>query len=287
MAVTTTSFSIVDRCTLIYNALVLGFILLFHSRIPSWPLLTVSNFVVIAYILLVVYGVGDHPSTVARLVRHLYPTVFFAIMYGQTEYLNRLVFPEFLDPLFQRMEAGVFGLQPAQVLAQWFPQKWLAEYMHFAYFSYYPLFIGLGAFLLLRRGRRPFFDFMFSMCATMYTCYVIYIFLPVLGGRSFNMGDAPGNGPFTAVMGLIYHCLEVEGAAFPSSHVAIATVVLYYTFRYARPAAWVLTFLIISLMVSTVYCRYHYAIDVLAGLATAALLIPLWRRINPVLKEAP
>ncbi|MCX6995564.1 MAG: phosphatase PAP2 family protein [Kiritimatiellaeota bacterium] len=101
------------------------------------------------------------------------------------------------------------------------------------------------------------------------------------------MGDAPGGGPFTATMGLIYHCLEVEGAAFPSSHVAIATVILYYTFRYARPAAWVLTPLIVSLMVATVYCRYHYAIDVLAGLATAALLIPLWRRINPVSRLNP
>ena len=40
----------------------------------------------------------------------------------------------------------------------------------------------------------------------------------------------------------------------------------------------------ISLIVATVYCRYHYAIDVLAGLATTAILIPLWHRINPALR---
>jgi membrane-associated phospholipid phosphatase len=81
----------------------------------------------------------------------------------------------------------------------------------------------------------------------------------------------------------IYRHLESDGAAFPSSHVALAALVLYYTVRYARSAAWVVGPLVISLIVATVYCRYHYAIDVLAGLAMASLLIPLWRRINPVL----
>ena len=81
-------------------------------------------------------------------------------------------------------------------------------------------------------------------------------------------------------MAWIYRHLEVAGAAFPSSHVAIAALVLYYTMRYARSAAWVVGPLVLSLIVSTVYCRYHYAIDVLAGLATTAILLPLWRRIN-------
>lgn len=59
---------------------------------------------------------------------------------------------------------------------------------------------------------------------------------------------------------------------------AIAALVLYYTARYARPAVWVVAPLVISLALATVYCRYHYAIDVVAGLATTAILVPLWRR---------
>jgi membrane-associated phospholipid phosphatase len=38
-------------------------------------------------------------------------------------------------------------------------------------------------------------------------------------------------------------------------------------------------------MVATVYCRYHYAIDVLAGLATAMIVITLCRTINPDLQR--
>ena len=81
----------------------------------------------------------------------------------------------------------------------------------------------------------------------------------------------------------MFRHFEIGGAAFPSSHVAVATLVLYYTVRYARSAAWFVGPLVLSLILSTVYCGYHYAIDVLAGLATVALLLPLWRRINPAL----
>ena len=278
-------FNIIDRCTFGYNVLVVCLILLFHSRIPDWPLRLLPNVAMMAVVLLMVYALRERTAVVARLARYLYPTVLFAAMYSQTGTINHIVFPEFLDPLFQRMEAGLFGVQPAVMLAQWFPQLWLAEYLHFAYFSYYLLFVGLGAFLYLRRPPAQFFDYMFALCATMYTCYVIFILLPVIGARSFNLDDAPGNGPFTAVMNVIYRHGEIEGAAFPSSHVAIAAVVLYYAFRYARPSVWVLGPVIVSLMVATVYCRYHYAVDVLAGLALAAALIPLWRKINPHVRE--
>ena len=62
------------------------------------------------------------------------------------------------------------------------------------------------------------------------------------------------------------------------------TIVDHCAFACARSTAWVVGPLVISLIVSTVCCRYHYAIDVLTGIATAAILIPVWRRINPALR---
>jgi len=279
------SLNIVDHCTFAYNGVVLALVLLFHSRIPQWRLLILPNIIAIAVVLLLALVVGDRAALVPRLVRNLAPLGFFLAMYIQIGSINHIVFPDFLDPLFIRIEENIFGFQPAVVFAQRFPQNWIAEYMHFAYATYYLLFPGLGAFLYLRREKPAFLDYMFSLCATMYVCLLTYILLPVRGAVSFGLGDAPESAslPFTAAMAWIYRHLETEGAAFPSSHVAIATLVLYYTVRYARSAAWVVGPLVISLITATVYCRYHYAIDVLAGLATAAILIPLWRRINPAL----
>lgn len=286
MAVKVGSLNIIDYCTFAYNGMVIAIVLLFHSRIPQWHLMILLNLIAIAVILLLALVVGDRAALVPRLIRNLSPLGFFLPLYAQTGIINHIVFPGFLDPLFIQIEENIFGFQPAVIFAQRFPQSWLAEYMHFAYASYYLLFPGLGIFLYLRREKSAFQDYMFSLCATIYVCFLMYIFLPVRGAISFGLGNATESAslPFTAVMAWLYRNLEVEGAAFPSSHVAIAALVLYYTVRYARSAAWGVGPLVISLIVATVYCRYHYAIDVLAGLATATILIPLWRQINPALR---
>ena len=83
------------------------------------------------------------------------------------------------------------------------------------------------------------------------------------------------DGPFHKLMGMIYHYFETDGAAFPSSHVAIALVTVYFSFCYLRRIRWFHLVMAILLCLSTVYCRYHYAVDVLGGALTAAVLLPL------------
>jgi len=285
MAVRRTPLNVVDGCTLAYNAWVLAFILAFRSSIPAWQAQASLSLAMIVAGLLI--AIRDRAWLPWRLIRSFYPLVFLLFMYEQTGRINHVIVPGFLDTGFQRLEGALFGIQPAVALARWFPQPWLAEYMHFAYATYYGLFTGMGIFLFFRRGPTAFADYMLSLCGTFYVCYLTYVFLPVRGAASYGLDSFQITGPFTRLMAAIYGSFEIEGAAFPSSHVAIATVVLYYTFRYARRAAWGIGPIVISLMVATVYCRYHYAIDVLAGVATAAVLIPLWRRLNPALRQEP
>ena len=280
------SLNIIDRCSLAYNAVVVLLVLLFYSRISHWYLHVLLNVAMIATVLLVVFVIGDRTALAARLLRNLYPIALFLPLYEQTGFLNRIVIPELLNPFVRQVEESIFGFQPVVAFAQKFPQKWFAEYMYFAYSTYYLLFPGLGIFLCLRRTKMEVLDYMFSLCGVMYVSYLFYIFLPVSAPCfEIEIGSAPGSGPFTWIMGWIYRHLEGRGAAFPSSHVAVAAVVLYYAFRYARTALWVVAPLVVSLMAATVYCRYHYAIDVLAGLAMAMVLIPLCRRINPDLQR--
>lgn len=283
----TTALNVVDRATLIYNVLVAVLILALHNGIPHWQLWLLANLLMIAVVFLMARVVGRCENTLVQLVRHAYPMVLFFLAYEQTGHINRGLFPDLLDPEFQHFEDLAFGAQPAVLLCQMFPQRWLAEYMQFAYFSYYLLFLCLGGFLFLCRDRRAFLDYLLALCGTMYVCYIIFILLPVQGAAYYGLPTPTGGGPFSAFMGLLYEHCEIEGAAFPSSHVAIASVVLYYTWRYARRAVWVIGPLVVSLIIATVFCRYHYAIDVLAGIVTAAVLIPLWRRFNPDLHQPP
>src|SRR5205085_12667747 len=87
------------------------------------------------------------------------------------------------------------------------------------------------------------------------------------------------SGPFYQIMKWIYAVFEAPGAAIPSSHVAVALCTVYFSFRYIRRIRWFHLGLAVLLCIATVYCHYHYASDVFAGILTAALLIPSANRL--------
>jgi membrane-associated phospholipid phosphatase len=62
------------------------------------------------------------------------------------------------------------------------------------------------------------------------------------------------------------------------THLAISFVVWLYALRNSRPLFWVLSPLVLSLRVSTIYLRYHYLVDVVAGLflAPVSFLLANW-----------
>jgi membrane-associated phospholipid phosphatase len=65
----------------------------------------------------------------------------------------------------------------------------------------------------------------------------------------------------------------VQRDAFPSGHTAIAIVVLAMAARYQRRLFYPLLVITVSLMISTIYLRYHYVIDVIAGVLLAVLCL--------------
>ncbi len=65
--------------------------------------------------------------------------------------------------------------------------------------------------------------------------------------------------------------------AFPSGHTAVVLLVLYYAWHYVRGLFWVFLPVVIALIFSTVYLRYHYVIDVLAGILLAVFCVVLER----------
>ena len=173
---------------------------------------------------------------------------------------------------------------------------WLAvsELFYASYFSYYVMIAGVGIALFLR-NRRQFFHYVSVVSFLFYICYTIYIILPVIGPRAFFhqvegyalpevtqrlavtdvYPEAVQAGPIFRLMKWVYRVFEAPGAALPSSHVAVALCTVFFSFRYLRRIRYVHLTVAILLCLSTVYCRYHYVVDVLAGLVAAAMVIPL------------
>ena len=275
--------------------LVAVLILLLHGHaVPLWPWLVLAHAFGIALVHLLIASHARWPANrVLDFVRHYYPILLYTGFYRETGELNQMTMTGYLDPAFIRLDQGIFGVQPSLTLMQSLPFWPVSEVMYASYFSYYIMIAGVGLALFLR-NRRQFFHYVSVVSFVFYVCYLVYIFTPVMGPRIFHrvidgyelpaelqpavaleFPAAVQTGVFFRIMVWIYDIFEAPGAAFPSSHVAVALTTLYFSYRYLRPIRLIHLVVALLLCLSTVYCRYHYAVDVVAGVITALVLVPL------------
>ncbi len=290
------NYTFVDYATQAYTALVLSLILLFHnSTVPRWGLLAgVHAALLVAIHLLIRWNAAPGRPPPVDFFRHFYPVLLYTFFFSETGWLNRMFFPNYLDALAIRADQALFGWQPGVSFMTKLPFLPVSELFYASYFSYYVMIAGVGLALFLRE-RRQFFHYISVVSFVFYICYAIYVVIPIIGPRvmfqeieGFNLPEslrpivpdgsfpeAVTHGVFFHIMAWIYRVFEAPGAAFPSSHVAIAWCTVYFSFKYLRPIRWFHAPVAFLLTLSTMYCRYHYVVDVLAGLVTTALLLPL------------
>jgi membrane-associated phospholipid phosphatase len=300
-------YTFIDYATQGYMALVAFIMLSLHGRsIPFWPLLLAAHMIGIVLVHALIRLHATRPSNrVLDLLRHFYPMLLYPGFYCETGELNHLLVAGFLDSFFIRMEARIFGLQPSLAFMDSLPCPAVSELFYAAYFSYYVMVAGVGL-TLFYRNREQFFHYLSVISFLFYVCFLIYIFIPVEGPPIFfreragyqlppdlqplvapAFPAAVKAGPFCQIMAWIYHAFEAPGAAFPSSHVAVAIGTVCFSFRYLRSIRWLHLVVVILLCLATIYCRYHYVADVVAGGLTAAGLIPLGNRLYFKFRNAP
>jgi membrane-associated phospholipid phosphatase len=299
-------YTFVDYATQAYALLVAALVLAFHNgTVPRWPWIIGAHvLLVLAIHGLIQWHARSRPGKALDFLRHFYPVLLYTWFFCQTGWLNRMFFQDYLDPMVIRWEQALFGCQPSVLFMEKLPLLPVSELFYASYFSYYIMISGVGLALFLR-NRQQFFHYVSIVSFLFYICYTIYIFIPVIGPRVFfreiagyELPEAlqqlaPTDvypaavkvGPFYQLMAFIYRVFEAPGAALPSSHVAVAICTVFFSFLYLRPIRFLHLGVAILLCLSTVYCRYHYVVDVLAGVLTAALVIPLGNHLYFTLRR--
>jgi membrane-associated phospholipid phosphatase len=257
-----------DRLTVAYNVTVGALLLVFHARLPGWWALLLPNLAMLVLLGLVFPRVGPASHPVWRLLRAVYPVLFIWAAYEQTGAMNHLVFPGFQDEWLLRLDQALFGCNPAADFQRAWPQAVIAELMHGAYFAYYLLYPGLAVLFYFRRSRAVLDEYLSSLCLAFYFCCLVFIIFPATGPLEGRPASAAGS-LFPRIMDLIYRWFELPGGAFPSSHAAVAVIMALGAVRYAPRWAVLCVPACIAILLATVYCSYHYAVDVLAGVVVA------------------
>ena len=135
--------------------------------------------------------------------------------------------------------------------------------------------------------------FIFTLSLAYVLSYAGYFAVPALGPRAALAGSLFVPLQTTAVSRAISSTLDqlehTKCDVFPSGHTMVAVLVLIVAYQRARDAFWWLLPVAIGLIVSTIYCRFHYVVDVLAGAVVAILAVPtgdaIYDRWNERLKE--
>ena len=263
----------VDIATLAYILIEISVILFFMSGRPGWIYMLFFYISAACIVLLMVAFPFNQLSVAGRAVRTIYPVVLIVFFYRALGPQMFVIFDKPFDSVIHQFEFSVFGIDPAFAIQKYI-DIWLNEFMSFGYFSFY-LFIPTVIIIYLLLGKWKSLEKMIlSGALAYYFCFLIFVFYPV-AGPGYYLEDIyylPIIGPFFTpiaknIAGLGGHF----GASMPSSHCAIAFVVAWRIGRDIKKLLIPAIFIMTLLCLGTVYGRFHYLTEAVAGVIIGGL----------------
>ena len=269
-----------DLLTLSLLAVLSGLAVFTANANPMWSGL-LATYVVLAVAIL---AVAVYRTRVGPAKRGFYLSVAATVMtvslvFNSLGGLISSMHTTTCDALLIAVDQAMFGVHPT-VWMERLISPTLSALLQFAYISYYFIPLSLGIVLIARGRFAAFEEVLFGILLCFYLSYVGYLLFPAIGPR-FTLNHLQTQGlqlsPFMATLQETLNALEKNKTdAFPSGHTAVALMSLYFAWKEREKKLFaVLLPVVTGLIFSTVYLRYHYVIDVLAGIALTGLTIAL------------
>jgi membrane-associated phospholipid phosphatase len=281
---------------------------LFSTRVEVWKTLVGLNIAIIAGILVMSHAAMVTRSRWLRLLHNWYPIGMLLFVFKETYYMVHPIHAVDYDRYLIAADFFLFGVHPTHWLMQ-FSHPLLTELLQMSYNSYYVLLLLPVIELYQRTNRVQFFTAGFLLIYGFYLSYIGYFLFPGVGPRftlhEFGLlnTDLPGVWLTESLRGFVNAGESIpEGVAnavvfaqrdiFPSGHTQVTLVALYIAFADRLRTRWIMLGVGSLLIVSTVYLRYHYVVDVAAGVVFFVFTIwsgkridAWWNRVEGEVKE--
>jgi membrane-associated phospholipid phosphatase len=268
----------IDRLTLSFIVLLTTVILFNVSFIPSWPqLICKYSLLALVIISLATLNRSVPGSRFFNFMHAFIPIISVAMIFNSLGDIIPFIRQRYYDDVLISIDYTLFATHPT-VWMERFNSALLTALLQVAYSSYYFMPIALGTSLFLRDKRDEFETAVFSIIFCFYLSYIGYMLFPAVGPR-FTLNHLQTTdlqaGRMTLWIQQSLNSLEHNKTdAFPSGHTAVALVSLFFAWKYRQRVLFrILVPSVSALIVSTVYLRYHYVIDVIAGMLLALLTI--------------
>lgn len=265
-----------ESVTIVFLLVLLSVTMVFYKEIPDLQrvIFIYSALVIIQITLIHVSKKASRNGVIDFSARFIFPVVCVLIIFNSLEQVVHYINPNDIDPLLIRLDYLIFNGYPT-VMMEPIYNPLLTDILQLSYTSYYFLPISLGLVLKLKGMDGEFDRMVFITLLCFYLSYVGYMLFPALGPR-FTMNHLQSTemkGLFFAepIQRLLSSIEGIKRDAFPSGHTAISLVVLGIAYRYQKAFFHITMPIVVMLIISTVYCRYHYVVDVIGGIFLAIL----------------
>ena len=301
----------VDALAVVFILLLSVITIAFASLVSDWVFLIPLNFASCAAIFSLSRRSEISSAKLSRFLHTWYPVPAIFLLFKEVYIIIQSLGRNDWDNLLIAADRAIFHTDPTVWLGK-FSSPVLTEILQIAYVSYYFILLTVGIELYLRNEKGKFSYVLFTITYGLFLSYLGYLIFPAVGPR-FTLHDfnslntvLPG-AYFTNMLRDFLDAGEsipknsfnpialAQRDAFPSGHTQMTLISLYLAHRYWLKSRHVLTFFGTLLIISTVYLRYHYVIDIAGGVFfmlftvwTAPKLFDWWRMKTmhmPELKE--
>jgi membrane-associated phospholipid phosphatase len=212
-------------------------------------------------------------AAAAEFYRTTLPFLLCIAVYTNLHDTVRFVNPHDIHHHLVAIEERLFGGQPV-VWAERYITPARTEIFSLFYSSFF-LIAPSAVIVLWASGKhREARHVLLGVIVCFYTGYLLYIIFPAAPPRLYleSLGVfrvSLRGGAVTSFQNSLIEMMphHASRAAFPSLHAGVSLLTIHYAWRYCRWYAPVVVFVTTGLLLSTIYLRHHYVVDLLAGAA--------------------
>jgi len=260
---------------------ILSLLCFIPSRTDEWLLIILFNSATSAVIIILASSAARNGGKLINAVHDWYPAISIFLLFKEVYLIIQSPGRSDWDNLLIVADRLMLGVDPTVWLGK-FSSPVVTEVLQIAYASYYFIMITVGIELYLKMEKKNFSLVLFTILYGFFLSYLGYLAFPAVGPRftlhSFEAlnNELPGlffTGPIRDLLnagesipkGVMDACAHAQRDAFPSGHTQMTLVSLYFAYHYKLKSRTILLILGTMLIISTVYLRYHYVVDLVGG----------------------
>tara|TARA_B100001971_G_C18201634_1_gene544993 strand:+ start:88 stop:1068 length:981 start_codon:yes stop_codon:yes gene_type:complete len=169
------------------------------------------------------------------------------------------------DAILNQWDIRWLGDTPATLMTLSLP-NWASDLLMACYLFFFYYIVG-GLLYYFIKDLKRFRHAVVGFCTVYALGYVGYMLMPAVGPLD-ELG--PRTGGWLTDVGGAFIIQRSNGVdVFPSIHIAASLYLLLFDFQHRRNHFWWVLAPTVGLWISTIYLRYHYGVDLVAGVILA------------------